>query len=40
MFINQTKNFLNSIYKKEKLKTDIDDGIKTLKLCLKLKKWS
>jgi len=40
MFISQAKNFLNSIYKKENLKTDIDDGIKTLKLCLKLKKWN
>lgn len=38
MFIAQANNFINSIYKKEQLKTNIDEGIKTLKLCLKLKK--
>jgi len=40
MFTKQAKNFLNSIYKKENLKTNIDEGIKTLRLCLKLKKWN
>ena len=40
MFIKQTKNFLNSINKKEKLMTNIEEGIKTLKLSLLLKKWN
>jgi predicted dehydrogenase len=38
MFELQLKNFFNSIYGKEKLMTNLEDGIKTLKLCIKLKK--
>ena len=38
MFIDQAKNFINSIYKKEKVVSDIKEGLKTLKLCILLKK--
>ena len=38
MFIDQAKNFINSINKKEKLISDFYEGIKTLKLCILLKK--
>ena len=38
MFIEQAKNFLASIKKDKKLKTDLNEGIKTLKLCVLLKK--
>ena len=38
MFISQAKNFLNSIKKKEKIISDINNGLKTLKLCIRLKK--
>jgi len=38
MFVEQAKNFINSIYKKEKIVSDINEGVKTLKLSLLLKK--
>jgi predicted dehydrogenase len=38
MFIDQAKNFLASIKNNKKLMSDLDEGMKTLKLCVLLKK--
>jgi predicted dehydrogenase len=38
MFIDQSKNFINSIKHNKKNLSDLKEGIKTLKLCLLLKK--
>ena len=38
MFVDQAKNFINSIKYNKKMVTDIKEGIKTLKLCILLKK--
>ena len=38
MFKFQMENFINSIFKKEKINSDLFNAINTLKLCMKLKK--
>ena len=38
MFVDQAKDFINSIKFNKKMLTDIKEGIKTLKLCILLKK--
>lgn len=38
MFKNQTLELLNSVLKKEKINCDLEEGIQTLKMCIKLKK--